>query len=199
MLLFLFVIVYTYTGTAVGVYVFVLVCFCFCECGICLCTINRRLVYVHYVTLTTALCLLACVLACVLLFLPFIFPATAIKINIRQKAARAKAQAAAARQAELEAKREAEERDASCYVCFGGEHSGGDSIVFCDRCCVAVHSSCYHALDVRMGGRGVKPWSGKGYYFVACLGLDAIDHTSLSRRSYANPLYYYKRNNVCTL
>eukprot|EP00752_Nemacystus_decipiens_P008457 g7559.t1 len=40
-----------------------------------------------------------------------------------------------------------EEAIAVCYVCNGGEHfenrSDLQEIVFCERCCVAVHSSCY--------------------------------------------------------
>jgi len=75
----LFVVVYTYTGTAVRVYVFVLVCFRFCACCICLRTSNKRLVYVFdYVTLTTALCLLACVRASVCVLRPLLRRSTRV-------------------------------------------------------------------------------------------------------------------------
>lgn len=48
-----------------------------------------------------------------------------------------------------EDKRKEEEDLAVCYVCGSGDHCGNDAIVFCERCCVAVHSSCYNAEGVR--------------------------------------------------
>lgn len=53
-----------------------------------------------------------------------------------------------------------EEAIAVCYICNGGEHfenrSDLQEIVFCERCCVAVHSSCYgfDAEEVRERGGG---------------------------------------------
>lgn len=59
----------------------------------------------------------------------------------------------------LEQKLRKEEDIAVCYVCNSGEHFGDaseeHSIVFCDRCCVAVHTSCYGAEEVKdAGGEG---------------------------------------------
>lgn len=48
----------------------------------------------------------------------------------------------------VEALRVEEELLAVCYVCDGGDHSEEDAIVFCERCCVAVHTSCYKAVGV---------------------------------------------------
>lgn len=47
-----------------------------------------------------------------------------------------------------EALRVEEELLAVCYVCDSGDHSEEDAIVFCERCCVAVHTSCYEAVGV---------------------------------------------------
>lgn len=47
-----------------------------------------------------------------------------------------------------EAKREKEQQLAVCYVCSSGDYSEEDAIVFCERCCVAVHTSCYNAEGV---------------------------------------------------
>ncbi|CAM9498259.1 unnamed protein product [Choristocarpus tenellus] len=41
-----------------------------------------------------------------------------------------------------------EEQQALCYVCGSGETLHDDAIVFCDRCSVAVHCSCYKAKGV---------------------------------------------------
>ncbi|CAM9736711.1 unnamed protein product, partial [Laminaria digitata] len=49
----------------------------------------------------------------------------------------------------LEGLREAEEREAVCYICSGGEYTDIDKIVFCERCSVALHESCYNAQNVR--------------------------------------------------
>lgn len=62
---------------------------------------------------------------------------------------REKAMAKADEQRRREAKREQEEMLAVCYVCGSGDHSEEDAIVFCERCCVAVHTSCYNAEGVR--------------------------------------------------
>eukprot|EP00904_Undaria_pinnatifida_P002674 jgi/Undpi1/12407/HiC_scaffold_5.g02079.m1 len=66
-------------------------------------------------------------------------------LRIRIVAERAKANAKKDEQRRVEAKRQEEELMAVCYVCHSGDHSDEDSIVFCDRCCVAVHTSCYDA------------------------------------------------------
>ena len=52
--------------------------------------------------------------------------------------------------ARRERKRKDEEQEAVCYVCGSGYHSHNDTIVFCERCCVAVHASCYNAEGVRV-------------------------------------------------
>jgi hypothetical protein len=36
-----------------------------------------------------------------------------------------------------------EEEDRVCSVCFNGDHEHGNDIVFCDRCDIGVHQSCY--------------------------------------------------------
>lgn len=55
----------------------------------------------------------------------------------------------------IESLRLEEERQAVCYVCDSGDHSEEDPIVFCERCCVAVHTSCYKAVGVSGPGRVV--------------------------------------------
>lgn len=46
---------------------------------------------------------------------------------------------------------ELEEKLAVCYVCDNGDYSDEDQIVFCERCCVAVHASCYNIVGVSAG------------------------------------------------
>lgn len=59
-----------------------------------------------------------------------------------------------------------EEAIAVCYICNGGEHFENRSdlhdIVFCERCCVAVHASCYgfDAEEVRKEGGAEDEGSG---------------------------------------
>lgn len=55
----------------------------------------------------------------------------------------------------LEQKRKKEEDIAVCYVCNTGnfaDRSEEHAIVFCDRCCVAVHTSCYNAEEASCCG-----------------------------------------------
>lgn len=72
---------------------------------------------------------------------------------------RAEAAAKMSKRDRIEKKLLKEEAIAVCYVCNGGEHfenrSDPQDIVFCERCCVAVHSSCYgfDTEEVRGGGR----------------------------------------------
>lgn len=89
----------------------------------------------------------ACVRPSLLRFMRL--PGTGYKLRIRIVAERAKANAKKDEQRRVEAKRQEEELMAVCYVCHSGDHSDEDSIVFCDRCCVAVHTSCYDAQGVR--------------------------------------------------
>ncbi|CAN0037469.1 unnamed protein product, partial [Discosporangium mesarthrocarpum] len=35
------------------------------------------------------------------------------------------------------------EEEADCYVCLQGRESSCNKIMFCERCCVAVHEDCY--------------------------------------------------------
>lgn len=73
---------------------------------------------------------------------------------------RATAAARSSKRERIEKKLVKEESIAVCYVCNSGDHfedRGGDQeIVFCERCCVAVHSSCYglDAEEVRKAERG---------------------------------------------
>ncbi|CAM9845407.1 unnamed protein product, partial [Ectocarpus fasciculatus] len=49
---------------------------------------------------------------------------------------------------QVELKRKKEEDIAVCYVCNSGDHvEKQEDIVFCERCCVAVHMSCYNAEE----------------------------------------------------
>lgn len=44
--------------------------------------------------------------------------------------------------------REDEEHLAVCYVCDNGDFNEDNQIIFCERCCVAVHASCYNVVEV---------------------------------------------------
>lgn len=47
-------------------------------------------------------------------------------------------------------KMQEEENRAVCYVCDNGDFNEHDQIIFCERCCVAVHASCYNVVGVRV-------------------------------------------------
>ena len=47
----------------------------------------------------------------------------------------------------------AEDEDALCAVCGGGDWVPHNQIVFCERCDVAVHQRCYGVAEIPVGGR----------------------------------------------
>lgn len=70
------------------------------------------------------------------------------QVRIRNEEERLKERAKQDEERRRESKRAKEEDLAVCYVCSSGDHSAEDAIVFCERCCVAVHTSCYDAQGV---------------------------------------------------
>lgn len=67
----------------------------------------------------------------------------------RERQAKAEVAARMSKQNQVELKRKKEEDIAVCYVCNSGDHvENKEDIVFCERCCVAVHMSCYNAEEV---------------------------------------------------
>ncbi|CAM9306142.1 unnamed protein product, partial [Ectocarpus sp. 8 AP-2014] len=67
----------------------------------------------------------------------------------RERQAKAEVAARMSKQNQVELKRKKEEDIAVCYVCNSGDHvENKEDIVFCERCCVAVHMSCYNAEEI---------------------------------------------------
>lgn len=74
-------------------------------------------------------------------------PSAAVKVEEQMVAERKARIAKEDEDSRREALRVQEELLAVCYVCDSGDHSEED-IVFCERCCVAVHTSCYQIVGV---------------------------------------------------
>lgn len=60
-------------------------------------------------------------------------------------------------QAEELKKREDADNEATCFVCCMGDACHGDTIIFCDRCDVAVHQKCYDVPKVPTGNWFCRP------------------------------------------
>lgn len=71
------------------------------------------------------------------------------QLEERERQAKAEMAARMSKLNQVELKRKKEEDIAVCYVCNSGDHvENKEDIVFCERCCVAVHMSCYNAEEV---------------------------------------------------
>lgn len=71
------------------------------------------------------------------------------QLEERERQAKAEFAARMSKLNQVELKRKKEEDIAVCYVCNSGDHvEKQEDIVFCERCCVAVHMSCYNAEEV---------------------------------------------------
>ncbi len=57
----------------------------------------------------------------------------------------------AAEEKVAEQQKQEEDMNAVCYVCGGGDSPHNDPIIFCDRCDLAVHRSCYFLPTVPSG------------------------------------------------
>ncbi len=57
----------------------------------------------------------------------------------------------AAEEKMVEQQKQEEDMNAVCYVCGGGDSPHNDPIIFCDRCDLAVHRSCYFLPTVPSG------------------------------------------------
>ncbi len=79
----------------------------------------------------------------------------------------------AAEEKVAEQQKQEEDMNAVCYVCGGGDSPHNDPIIFCDRCDLAVHRSCYFLPAVPSGDWYC--WPCKDQVVVG--NADAIGHS----------------------